>query len=241
MNHRVLKLTVGTENNILSSYGYCSNDNMLEPNDLTVSRSGTVFASEMRFTANSADTDGHVWSCLPNGLTKQLDTMGPTNGIELSRDERHLYVSESYNRNGMPFAQKIWRYNTNIEEGTISSKYLFIDFGSADNSAHHEIDGIRTDVNGNLFVARYGGDHIVVLSPEGSLLGKIALSFPNPTNLEFGGPHGRDLYIVGECAQVGRGCVDRIDVVNPGNAWNKLQSSNARRSLEIGSSLSIIL
>lgn len=224
-NHRVLRLVLGPDNVVISNDNYCTDTRMIQPNDLTLSKTGTVFTSGMNWVADTDDTDGDIWSCLPDGSVRQLEVLGRTNGIELSPDEKHLYVSESYNTDGDPIVQKIWRYNTNIEQGTISTKTLFADFEFIDNTAFYDIDGMKTDINGNLFVARYGARQIAIFSPQGALIGKIGLNFPNSTNLEFGGPTGTSLFIVGQCEQEGKGCVDRIEVNAPGRSWTMLQAS----------------
>ncbi len=245
VNHRVLKLTVSDGNFVTNSSNYCSDTNMLQPNDLTVSKSGTVFTSGMNWLPDTDDTDGDIWSCLPDGTAKRLEVLGRTNGIELSPDEKYLYVSESYNQGGIPVAQKIWRYNTNIDEGSIASKTLFADFNYIDKTTAIDIDGMKTDMNGNLFVARHGDSNVAILSAQGALIGKIQLNFPRPTNLEFGGPNGKTLYIVGRCAQddagEGKGCVDRIDLNTPGRSWTILQASNAMRTFQIRNNLQIFL
>jgi len=84
---------------------------------------------------------------------------------------------------------------------------------------------MKTDILGNLFVSRWGARHIAIFSPQRELIGKINLNFPNPTNIEFGGSDGTTLYIVGQCQQEGKGCVDRIEVVTPGRSWSMQQSS----------------
>lgn len=239
-NHRVLELTVDLGNVFSKSSNYCSDVNMLQPNDLTLSKIGTVFTSGMNWVDNTDNTDGDIWSCLPDGTAKRLELLGRTNGIELTPDEQHLYVSESYNRDGGPVAQKIWRYNSNVNDGTIASKTLFADFDLIDGTAAVDIDGMRTDMNGNLFVTRHGGGHVAIFSPDGALIGKIALNFPKPTNLEFGGPNGTTLFIVGQCEREGRGCVDQIDVVTPGRSWSMLQASDARHSLRISKCLQLL-
>jgi len=227
INLRVLKLNLGPGNTVINSEDFCRNNSMIEPNDVALSITGTVFTSGMIWIDDTDDTHGHIWSCRQDGTVQQLEVLGRTNGIELSPDERFLYVSESYNRGGVPYEQKIWRYDVNVIEGTIANKTLFVDFKFVDGTEMFDIDGMKTDINGNLYVARYGGRHIAIFSKEGHLIGKIALNFPNSTNLEFGGPNGTTLYIVGQCALEGRGCVDRIEVVTPGRHWTMLQASSA--------------
>lgn len=154
-----------------------------------------------------------------------LDRLGRTNGIELSVDERHLYVSESYNRGGTPYIQRIWVYDVN--DHLISNKQLFADFANIDNSVSVDIDGMRTDMLDNLYVTRNGGRSVTIFNRSGIVTGTIGLNFARPTNLEFGGPHGSTLFIVGSCEQDWPGilgCVDQIQMTAPGRAWTNLQN-----------------
>lgn len=99
--------------------------------------------------------------------------------------------------------QKIWKYNADVVQGTIGERDPFSDFAELDNTDYADVDGMKTDINGNLFVSRYtygNRDHVAIFSPEHELIGKIYLSFPNPTNVEFGGADGKTLYIVRQCA-----------------------------------------
>lgn len=154
-----------------------------------------------------------------------LDRLGRTNGIELSVDERHLYVSESYNRNGTPYVQRIWVYDVNNQY--VSNKQLFADFANIDNSVSVDIDGMRTDMLDNLYVTRNGGRSVTIFNRSGTVIGTIGLNFARPTNLEFGGPHGTTLFVVGSCEQDWPGilgCVDQIQLTTPGRAWTNLQN-----------------
>lgn len=224
VNHRVLKLTLNEEGQIRSSENYCSDSQMIQPNDITLSSGGTIFTSGMKWLPNTNSSNGDIWSCRPDGKVQKLEVLGRTNGIDLSPDEKTLYVSESFNRDGTAYIQRIWKYNVDTEAGTITNKFLFADFDNLDGSVTYDIDGIKTDRDGNLFVARYGGRHVAILSPvTGQIIGKIHVSFPNPTNLEFGGADGLTLFIVGQCEREGRGCVDRIEMVTPGRTWSMLQ------------------
>ncbi|KAG4074160.1 hypothetical protein HA402_014365 [Bradysia odoriphaga] len=100
---------------------------------------------------------------------------------------------------------------------------------------------MKTDISGNLYVTRHTASHVAVFSPQGALIGKIALDFPMPTNLEFGGVNGTTLYIVGQCAQKGKGCVDQIEVNTPGRSWTMLQASNAWRTLQVNNYLRLLI
>lgn len=230
VNHRVLKLNLQEEggNSVVTSSGvFCTDSTMLQPNDLTLAlKTGVIITSGMKWLADTDNTKGDIWACLPSGETKRLELMGRTNGIDLSPDETLLYVSESYNRAGNPYIQKIWKYNFNPVDGSISGKTLFADFALIDGTQHIDIDGMKTDMRGNLYVTRHGGSQVVIFNPAGSVIGKITLTFPNPTNLEFGGASGTTLFVVGKCNDnANKGCVDKIEVSYPGRSWSLLQQT----------------
>ncbi|XP_021966041.1 gluconolactonase [Folsomia candida] len=225
-NHRVLKLSLTEDSNnfpiVLNSTVFCAPtkpEAMMEPNDLTLSRSGTVFTSGMMFTTFPHNREGDVWSCTKNGEAKRLELIGRTNGIDLSFNETRLYVSE-----GTPSGQRIWVYEVDVHAGTISGKRSFAFFEyPADSAQSIAIDGMRTDVQENLWVTRYGGREVVVFNQHGKLIGRVGVSFQNPTNLEFGGENGTTLFIVGQCEGADAGCVDSIQVATPGRSWTILQ------------------
>jgi hypothetical protein len=139
---------------------------------------------------------------------------------------RSLYVSEAFNSRGRPVSNKIWRY-TLKPDGTLGAKTLFYDLAK-DGSANVDIDGMRTDVKGNLYVTRNEGQAVVKFSPSGKILKKLMLNFSAPTNLEFGGPQAKTLYVVGRCGVgvpwgSGSGCVQQFAVEASGRALTMLQ------------------
>jgi sugar lactone lactonase YvrE len=74
---------------------------------------------------------------------------------------------------------------------------------------------MRCDVDGNLYVTRWGNGTVAKLSPQGERLLEIVLSGKNCTNITFGGPDGRTAYVtVADTGQVETFRVDR-----PGRDW----------------------
>jgi gluconolactonase len=153
------------------------------PNDLVYRSDGTLFftdppfglpdpaESELGFSGVYRVSGGEV-----SLLTKELE--GP-NGLAFSPDERWLYVGNwDFDR------IVVMRYDPDTGEGSV----LF-DMTSPD--AEDAIDGIKVDLDGNLYVCGPGG--IWVISPEGEHLGTIRLP-EAPHNLAWGGD-GHDLYI----------------------------------------------
>ena len=107
--------------------------------------------------------------------------MGTTNGIEVSPDEKILYVNESVQRN-------IWAYDLS-PDGEICNKRLLIQFPD------FNMDGMRCDIEGNLYVTRHGKGTVAKLSPEGDVLLEVELTGKLCTNIAFGGSDGRTCYV----------------------------------------------
>merc|ERR1712050_59721 len=122
--------------------------------------------------------------------------------------------------------QRIWKYSV-AADGSISDKTEFYNFAldPATPEANDDCDGMRTDVQGNLYVTRNEGGKISVLSPTGQLLKELSL--PNiaaVTNLAFGGVNGTTIYAVGHCSPAGwgngDGCVDIVSSDYAGREWS---------------------
>jgi sugar lactone lactonase YvrE len=61
--------------------------------------------------------------------------------------------------------------------------------------ADFDIDGLRTDTSGDLYVARILKGTIAVLAPAGKLRREIQLKAKEPTNLAFGGDDGKTVFV----------------------------------------------
>ena len=109
------------------------------------------------------------------------DSLAFPNGINISPIDGKLYVCESAK-------QIIVRY-TITKENKLVDKQDFVEMPGGDP------DGIEFDVNGNLFVAHFGGKVVYIFSPEGKLLQKIETPGSKPTNLEFGDSDYKTLYL----------------------------------------------
>ncbi|CAN5870556.1 SMP-30/gluconolactonase/LRE family protein [soil metagenome] len=139
------------------------------------------------------DPDGSVTRVL-----KQPEIERP-NGIAITPDSKTLYVVDSHSRPGGH--RKIWAFDVE-ESGALSGQRLMYDFGRGRGG-----DGLRLDVQGNLWIAggiarpRHDGETtdvppgVYVLSPAGDLLGRIPIAEDLVTNLTFGGPDRRTLYV----------------------------------------------
>ena len=197
VNHQVFKVDSGTSKPVV----FASNSMMNQPNDLAISFGGTLYASDPNWPAKT----GQLWKITVDGRTTRLaEKMGTTNGIEVSPDGRTLYVNESEQR-------KIWAFAID-SAGNLSGKKLFKSFED------HGFDGMRCDVDGNLYVTRYGKGTVVKLSPSGKVLAEIDVLGKKPSNICFGGPDGRTAYVT----EVEHTRIVSFRVERPGLAWSRL-------------------
>lgn len=189
--HNILKVDRKTK--AISVYSH--SDQFNQPNDLCINQKGQLFASD----PNWKEGTGKLWRIDADGRAVLLaDQMGTTNGIELSPDEKILFVNESVQR-------KIWVFDVDAT-GTLSGKRLFFEF------SNFGLDGMKCDSKGNLYVTRYGKGTVAILSSKGKLLREVALKGKKPSNITFGGPDGKTCYVTLQ----DRGCVEIFKSKVPG-------------------------
>jgi gluconolactonase len=156
---------------------FAHEDQMHQPNDLAIGPDGTLYASDPNWKAST----GQLWRIGTSGkVLKLAGDLGTTNGIEVSPDGKKLYVNESVQRN-------IWQFDITPEG--IANKRLLIKFPD------HGFDGMRCDAKGNLYVTRYGKGTVAVVSPEGKIIREIEVLGARPSNLCFGGPDGKTVFV----------------------------------------------
>jgi len=175
-------------------------DEMSQPNDVAITAEGMIFASD----PNWEKSTGQIWRIERDGrITRIAADMGTTNGIEVSPDGKTLYVNETVQRN-------VWAFALH-SDGSITDKRLLIqfpDFG---------LDGMRCDVDGNLYAARWGKGTVAKISPQGKLLREIDVLGAKPTNVCFGGADGRTCYVT----EVEHGRLVQFRVDHPGLEWQR--------------------
>jgi len=194
VNHNILKVDRLTKEITVHAH----EPRMNQPNDIAITRSGIIFASD----PNWGNDTGNMWRIDPDGKVTLLEAnMGTTNGIEVSPDEKTLYVNETIQRT-------IWAYDLN-EQGEISNKRVLIQF------ADYYLDGMRCDMAGNVYTTRFGKGAVAVISPQGEQLREIELEGVNCTNLTFGGPEGKHCYVT--VSDIGN--IQMFTVDQPGRCW----------------------
>ncbi len=111
------------------------------------------------------------------------------NGIQLSPDEKTLYVN---NTGG----EYLLAFDINAD-GTVKNRRNFAKYPQvtqAQGGVTSGADGLAIDSQGRVYVVANGGVH--VFTPKGELLGTIPVSL-QPQNIAFAGDGKKTLYIVG--------------------------------------------
>lgn len=162
---------------------YFHAEQMNQPNDITIADDGTIYASDPFWKGRT----GQIWrisksadGAVQGAVMKAPRAMGTTNGIDLSPDGKTLYVGES-------MSGQVWAYEVHGAE--LSAARLLRTFEP------DTIDGLRTDTDGRLLIARIGKGEIAIMTPDGGLQRAIALRGKDPTNLAFGGSDGRTVFV----------------------------------------------
>ena len=121
------------------------------------------------------------------------------NGLAVTPDAKTLYLIDSHPRSGGN--RKVWAFELS-DDGSPCARRLVFDFDRGRGG-----DGMRLDVQGNLWVAagitapRRAGETddvqpgIYVITPQGKLLGRVPIPEDVVTNLAFGGPERKTLYV----------------------------------------------
>ena len=175
------------------------------PNDVCVDPMGRIWFTDPYYGDDRAslemgveavyriEADGRVTRVL-----SQPEIERP-NGLAITPDGATLYVIDSHSRPGGN--RKIWAFGVE-GDGRLSGQRLVFDFGRGRGG-----DGLRLDIQGNLWVAggigfpRQSGETadvppgVYVLTPQGQSRGRIPIPEDVVTNLTFGGPDRKTLYV----------------------------------------------
>jgi gluconolactonase len=176
------------------------------PNDVCVDPSGRIWFTDPRYGADRTDLEMDVEAVYRidgAGRVKRVLTqkeIDRPNGIAVAPDDKTLYVIDSHPKEGGN--RKVWAFDL-AADGSLSGQRVVYDFGKGRGG-----DGMRVDVSGNLWVAaginRPRGNPgesldvpagVYVISPQGKLLGRIPIPEDLVTNLAFGGPGRKTLYV----------------------------------------------
>lgn len=208
-NHRVTRLEKNGQLTVLADR--YQGKRLNSPNDLVYRSDGALYFTDPPFGLPKFFDDRRkelpfsgVY-CLINGELKLVSTdlTGP-NGLAFSPDEKYLYVD-----NWDEKRKVILRYAVH-PDGALSDGQVFLD--ATKESGEDAWDGMKIDVQGNLYLSGPGG--LWIISQEGKHLGTI-VGPEHPHNLAWGGEDHKSLYLA---AQTG---LYRLAVKQPGSGLPK--------------------
>jgi sugar lactone lactonase YvrE/rhodanese-related sulfurtransferase len=179
------------------------------PNDLVLDKKGGIYFTDIGVIPKPEEKDAEaarpaVYYITPDGkTTRVINDLKRPNGVQLSTDEKTLYVADTAN-------QFLIAYDIKAD-GALSNKRDFAKLDGYQKNPAGEFasgaDGIAIDADNRVYVATNSG--VEVFSAKGEKLGIIAL--PNkPQNLAFAGKDKKTLVVVG------RGAAYRIPLLAQG-------------------------
>ena len=165
------------------------------PNDIVVKSDGAIYWTDPTgalFNVGMAGPEDDIQRYLDfHGVFRLAPDDGPLslaiedcaypNGLCFSPDESLLYVNDTWLANIRVFDVR--------PDGSVGNARLFYEL------VGHEpgvADGMKVDVEGNVYVTGPGGIHVI--DPRGNLLGRLRLP-AHATNLAFGDADWRTLYV----------------------------------------------
>jgi gluconolactonase len=164
------------------------------PNDLVYKSDGALYFTDPPFGLPRFFEDPRkelpfsgVFRWKDGNLDLLAHELSGPNGIAFSPDERWLYVG-----NWDEHRKVVMRYPV-LPDGKLGDGDVFFDMTAA--PGEDAVDGIKVDVQGNLYVSGPGG--LWILSPQGKHLGTIRAP-RHPHNMAWGDDDGRTLYLTAQ-------------------------------------------
>ncbi len=152
-------------------------------NDLVFASNGDLYFTDQGLTGLH-DPTGRVFRVRADGgVDCLLDNVPSPNGIALDPTETTLYVAVTR-------ANAVWRVPL-MADGTVAKVGNFIQLSGGGGP-----DGLAVDSEGNLVIAHIGLGAVWLFSKRGEPMARIQSTVGmHTTNMAFGGPDGRTLYI----------------------------------------------
>ncbi|PGH17411.1 hypothetical protein AJ80_04780 [Polytolypa hystricis UAMH7299] len=212
---------------------FCSDPGMLQPNDIAIhpKNKNIIYLSGQNYTETTkAGESGDLWMCDGKKATQfSPEFLGKagvhrTNGIEVAPDGSMLYLSSAKNEGGKVIENMIFKIPLDSDGKMVqAAPYPYYTFAD---DPENDVDGMRADIEGNLYVTRNPAGRVVKIA-RSSKMPVLTIEMPGvkgPSNLEFGGKDGKELYAVGRCeADEKKGCAAKYLNDIPGRAWSELQ------------------
>jgi|GEM_PF-644189 gluconolactonase len=179
---RILRYDIDGELSLVTALS--DGDSLRGPNDIAWGPGGRIYFTDPHGT-NEKNPVGAVHYIDQDGATKTFaGGLAYPNGLVFNRDKTYLYVGD--NRRF-----RILRYTLD-SDGSNAGHEVFYQFETGISP-----DGMKFDINGNLWAALWSRGELCCISPDGEMIRSIPLpgEDPRPTNILFGGPDMRTAYV----------------------------------------------
>lgn len=185
-DRRVIRLEKDGTKTVLAEF--YEGKRLNSPNDIVVKTDGAIYFTDPpyglpdRTEGKELDYCGVYMIGTDGSIALLEDSIRLPNGLAFSPDEKTLYVDDSGSATVYAFDVK--------EDGMLANKRVFAELASTEGKG--AADGMKVDVDGNLFSTGPGG--ISVIDPSGNRYGIIGCP-EVPSNLAWGDSDYKTLYI----------------------------------------------
>lgn len=166
------------------------------PNDFAADGHGGLYFSASGVYDIKAPITGTVLHMSADGrtITEVANTIHYSNGLTMARDRQHLLVAEMLAGRILSFpvgpdgqlgARTVWARLRDLAPPTPHE------------DAYNGPDGLKLGADGNYYIAQNGSGRVLVVSEERKLVRTIVVPAPYVTNVAFGPPGTRTLFITG--------------------------------------------
>jgi len=146
-------------------------------NDGRADAAGRIWVGSMDERDLDRPDGGHLYRIgLDGGCTAVIDSVGTSNGLAFSPDQRTMYWADSARA-------KVWRFDFDPDSGQISDRRVFLDFDALPGLP----DGACVDQDGCYWVACVYGWAVLRATPDGDVDQVIELPVEKPSMPAFGG------------------------------------------------------
>ena len=188
------------------------------PNDLVYRSDGSIYFTDPPYGLRKQNDSDPEKELQINGVYRIPAAAAQKPGEPPARGDLQLLVSDLSRPNGIAFSpgekflyvdstepKKIWMRYAVLPDGTLADPKLLYD--GTNDSGNGAPDGMKVDVQGNIYSAGPGG--VVIISPDGKRLATLLIP-ERVANVAWGGTDRKTLYI---CASTS---VYRVKLSIPG-------------------------
>ena len=184
-------------------YVNCNGVPLNAPNDLVFDAHGYFYFTDHGKRRASELTLGAVYRAAPDGnrIVRIVDGLITPNGIGLSPDGSTLYVAETLPR-------RLWAFDLDGPETIRRHNWPSTNGGRllASLPDYNGLDSLAVDADGWIHVASLVNGGFWSVAPDGSNRSHFDIDDPYTTNVCFGGPDLKQLFVT----MSGSGCLGRI-------------------------------